>query len=209
MTAAGAAQRTGAAGEGRERILEAAIRLFAEAGYDGTSTAGVAREAGVAQPLVHHHFGSKAGLWQAAMDRAFADVQVFSGVELSASPHEALAQAMEAFLQFCARRPEMARLVQREGSRPSWRLDYLVEHHLRAQYAVAVETFRRAQEAGLFDASVRPELALLFVIGAGSHFYDVAPLAQQALGIEANEADRRAYAKMAVTLVLRGLRAEP
>src|SRR5947208_3696369 len=45
---------------GRERILAAAIRSFSEVGYEGTTTAGLARDAGVTQPLVHHHFGSKA-----------------------------------------------------------------------------------------------------------------------------------------------------
>ena len=45
--------------DGRERILAVAIRSFSEQGYEGTTTAGIAREVGVTQPLVHHHFGSR------------------------------------------------------------------------------------------------------------------------------------------------------
>ena len=40
-------------GEGRQRILDAAIIGFAERGYAGTTTAAVARAAKVTQPLVN------------------------------------------------------------------------------------------------------------------------------------------------------------
>ena len=43
----------------RDRILSAAEELFAEDGYDRTSTARLARAAGVPQSLVFYHFGTK------------------------------------------------------------------------------------------------------------------------------------------------------
>lgn len=46
----------------RAKIRDAAIELFAEAGYRGTSIRDVARAAGVSGGLVQHHFGSKEGL---------------------------------------------------------------------------------------------------------------------------------------------------
>jgi AcrR family transcriptional regulator len=59
-------------GNGRERILRVAIRHFADRGFDGTTTVAVAREARVTQPDVHHHFGSKQKLWEAAVDEVFS-----------------------------------------------------------------------------------------------------------------------------------------
>lgn len=46
----------------RARVLDAARRLFTERGYVATTTADVARRAGVSQGIVFHHFGSKEGL---------------------------------------------------------------------------------------------------------------------------------------------------
>lgn len=46
----------------RERIVDAAERLFAERGYDGTSTAKVAAAAGVPQGLVFYYFTTKLDL---------------------------------------------------------------------------------------------------------------------------------------------------
>jgi AcrR family transcriptional regulator len=45
--------------------MAAGRRLFAEAGYAATTTADVARLAGVSEGIVFHHFGSKAGLLEA------------------------------------------------------------------------------------------------------------------------------------------------
>src|SRR5688500_11236961 len=66
----------------RERILDAALQEFALRGFDGTTTASIARHAGVTQPLVHYHFRSKIALWKAAVRSAFAaSALAFAGVE--------------------------------------------------------------------------------------------------------------------------------
>jgi len=60
-------RRPGGAGT-RERIAEAARRLFAERGFDRTSVRAVAAEAGVDPALVHHYFGTKQRLFIEAVD---------------------------------------------------------------------------------------------------------------------------------------------
>ena len=49
------------------RILLAAIEVFAEEGYDGTSTRSVAGRAGVNAPAIQYYFGSKEGLYRAVI----------------------------------------------------------------------------------------------------------------------------------------------
>ncbi len=44
----------------RQRIISAAGRLFAERGYAGTSVRDIARELGISNPSIYHHFASKA-----------------------------------------------------------------------------------------------------------------------------------------------------
>ena len=46
----------------RDRVLAAAVDLFAEQGYDGTSVAQVVARAGVAKGGFYHHFSSKDAL---------------------------------------------------------------------------------------------------------------------------------------------------
>jgi AcrR family transcriptional regulator len=47
----------------RDAILDAAERLFANSGFDGTSMRSIAEAAGVAQALLHYHFGTKERLF--------------------------------------------------------------------------------------------------------------------------------------------------
>lgn len=49
----------------RERILVEASKLFAQAGYAGTSTRDIADAVGIKQPGLYSHFGSKAEVFKA------------------------------------------------------------------------------------------------------------------------------------------------
>jgi AcrR family transcriptional regulator len=64
---------SGGATETRERILDAATRLFTNNGYSGTSVRMITREAEVPVALVNYHFGSKQGLMEAVFARALGD----------------------------------------------------------------------------------------------------------------------------------------
>ena len=46
-------------GETRTRILESALRLFSESGYDATGVAGICSAAGVSKGAFYHHFETK------------------------------------------------------------------------------------------------------------------------------------------------------
>ena len=49
-------------------ILTTASRLFAEKGYSNATTSEIAREAGVAEGTLYHHFGSKDGIFLTLFD---------------------------------------------------------------------------------------------------------------------------------------------
>ncbi|MET7652264.1 MULTISPECIES: TetR family transcriptional regulator [unclassified Streptomyces] len=56
----------------RDLILAAAREEFSERGYDKTSVRGIAKAAGVDPALVHHYFGTKEQVFEAAVEVAFA-----------------------------------------------------------------------------------------------------------------------------------------
>lgn len=65
-----AARGTPQGAASRERLLEAAIELFASRGYGGTAVSALCERAGVAATALYWHFESKQGLLAAAIDRA-------------------------------------------------------------------------------------------------------------------------------------------
>ena len=54
----------------RLRILKVALKQFAYAGYAGASVQDIVDEAKVTKPTLYYYFRSKAGLYQALVDRA-------------------------------------------------------------------------------------------------------------------------------------------
>jgi AcrR family transcriptional regulator len=54
----------------RERILEVATELFAQQGYAGTGVDQLAARSGIAKTAIYYHFGNKAGLLAATLERA-------------------------------------------------------------------------------------------------------------------------------------------
>jgi AcrR family transcriptional regulator len=57
--------------ERREAIIDAALSVFAATSYSGATTAAIAREAGVSEPILYRHFPSKRDLYLACLDAAW------------------------------------------------------------------------------------------------------------------------------------------
>lgn len=55
----------------KEEILDTCLSVFAEHGYDKTSTAMLAEASGISRALIFHHFKSKKDLYMSILDRCF------------------------------------------------------------------------------------------------------------------------------------------
>jgi AcrR family transcriptional regulator len=96
--AAAPAQRKSAE-ERREEILAVAIEHFAVGGYHGTSTEGIARDAGISQPYLFRLFRTKRELFLAGTARACDKVMVvFRRAAGEAQPGEQLAAMGRAYV---------------------------------------------------------------------------------------------------------------
>ncbi|HZC74418.1 MAG TPA: helix-turn-helix domain-containing protein, partial [Gaiellaceae bacterium] len=60
-----------AAADRRRHLVETAIRLFTDGSYRGTTTAEIARAAGVSEPILYRHFASKRDLYLAALEHVW------------------------------------------------------------------------------------------------------------------------------------------
>jgi AcrR family transcriptional regulator len=80
----------------REQIMEAALRVFAEKGFDRATNKDIADEANITPGLIYHYFESKEKLLKAAIEE-------FSPVGLiHAFPEQMLDEPPDVFLRFMA-----------------------------------------------------------------------------------------------------------
>lgn len=201
------ARSTSGGASGRERILAAALREFADQGYAGASTSVIAAAAGVTQPMVHYHFKSKDALWRAVVDAVFAE-ELFADLDTELrdlSGPDALKVFLRRLVRSAASHPEFARLMAREGARPGPRLRWMVKEHLRKRFDGFTELLRRGIADG-WAKELPVQHVVFFVIGASVHLAAVPALARELYGIDAfAPATLEAQSEALVELVLRGL----
>ena len=63
------------AAERRQAILDTALRIFSARSYRGVTTAEIAREAGVSEPVLYRHFASKRDLYLACVEEAWRELR--------------------------------------------------------------------------------------------------------------------------------------
>jgi AcrR family transcriptional regulator len=84
--------------EVREAILAIARKLFDEYGYEATTTLQIATEADVSERLIFSHFGTKVGLFNAAVISPFAEViRVFIDDTISNTRNSTLDERLDQF----------------------------------------------------------------------------------------------------------------
>jgi len=161
----------------RERLVEAALQVFASHGFEGATTREIARRAGVALAALPYHFTTKEALWKAAADRIFGRLgdsfrrrlEGLEGVELPTR----LRLILGDFVRFQAAHPELHRFMIQEGIARTPRLEWLVETHIRPIYGFVQAMVEAAQRAGMAPLG-RPEHLHYMLIGAASSVYALA-----------------------------------
>ncbi|QEU92695.1 TetR/AcrR family transcriptional regulator [Streptomyces kanamyceticus] len=159
----------------RDRILAAARGEFSEHGYEKTSVRGIAKAAGVDPALVHHYFGTKEQVFEAAITVAFAPAL------------EAPAAIEEGPLDGVGER--LTRFVFGVWENPATRAPLLAIVRSAMNNDTAAAVFRRLIAAQLLsriagrldlpDAELRAELAAAQLVGVAMLRYviKVEPLA--------------------------------
>lgn len=140
----------------RERILDAAYRLFSQQGYDAASVAEICSAAGVSKGAFYHHFLSKQAVFLALMESWFERLDASFASALQGAPN--VAQAVV----------RMADLAGSVFQSADVRLSILLEFWLQASrdaelWKAAVQPYHRYQQyfvdliqAGIQDGSLRP-----------------------------------------------------
>jgi AcrR family transcriptional regulator len=171
----------------RERILAAALDLFSEHSFEGASTRLIAERAGVQQPLLAYHFGTKEELWRAAVGQLFGDlarsmadrVNGLRGVQ-----DETLAKLVVAdFVRFSAAHPQLHRIIMQECKSEGDRLAWLVAQHIRPLYMAAVALLEPLLAAGKVRDVPAAHLYYLLT-GAAATMFVLAPECRLLTGVD-------------------------
>jgi TetR/AcrR family transcriptional regulator len=191
----------------RRGILDAAERLFAERGYSAASMREIARGAKTSQALLHHHFGTKAKLYEAVKQRFTERFDMAARMPSTANePSPAfIVQIVRSYFSFLSQNPNLSRLAswaRLEGDEAPWGASDAIWQH-------SGEWVQKAKSAGLIRSDVDDRF--LLVVGAAlvQYWVDNRSVLCRTLGIDASDAtlDER-YLFQALTILIQGIGAK-
>jgi TetR/AcrR family transcriptional regulator len=157
--------------ESRDRLIDAALREFAVAGYAGARTDRIARDAGVNKQLIFYYFGSKVGLYRTILERARVQLTTTRPPPSSLTSHasERLRRRFRWIVEALFADGFLSRTLVRAALESGDESD-LARETLRELARDVAREISRGQGLGYFRDDVEPlrsaEHALLLVLGA-------------------------------------------
>jgi AcrR family transcriptional regulator len=141
------------AAERREALIATAIRVFSDGSYRGTTTAEIARAAGVSEPILYRHFASKRDLYLAALDPVWGKARASWERALASTDNvrEALETMGRGHVTVRDCKFQMAELwVQALGeAAEDPELRKHLRRHMREVHDFIADVIRRGQEEGV------------------------------------------------------------
>ena len=138
--------------ERKAAVLDCACGIFSSGSYRGTTTAEIARKAGVTEPILYRHFDSKRALYLAVLDESWRRLRELwdKVVEEEEDPTLWVAVIGRAYFEAVDPRLHTANLwiqsLTEASDDPEIR-KYL-RKHMREVHKYVADLIRRAQEAG-------------------------------------------------------------
>lgn len=151
----------------RERILQAAKMLFARLGYEQTSTAAIAREAGSSESQLMRYFGGKAGLLETIFNEAWTAVsgRVSTEVPPTAHAHDSILSILGIMIEAFGRDHDIAVLFLFEGRRIRGN-EVILSRGFLEFYPLLQSVIRRGQEDGSFRSDLDPTVLSAALLGS-------------------------------------------
>ncbi len=150
----------------RDRILDAATKVFAKRGFFAAQVADVAKRAGVAAGTVYLYFKSKDDILLSLFERTMTAAIADGRAVVESNPIERLRRIAHVHLARLGNDKNLAVVFQIELRQSAKFMARLSTSSLREYLGLLREVVADAQLKGLFRADVNPTLAAKVIFGA-------------------------------------------
>ncbi|RIX50840.1 TetR/AcrR family transcriptional regulator [Paenibacillus nanensis] len=131
------------------RILQAAKKLFALQGFEGTTIRQICEEAGANVALVSYHFGGKENLFGALFEMFFPNDQL-AAVDPDMEPIEGVKLVIREVTKFRQSDPQLISIIQQEIILNTPRIQKIREH-VMPMWGLLRKWIAKGREQGVFS----------------------------------------------------------
>jgi len=194
----------------RRRLLEAGVEVFSERGLDGGSVSMIAAKARINRRMLYHYYGSKEGLYRAAVRHVYAQLSSteVALADMVLDEEELLERLIRAEYGFLASHPQHVRLLTWENLR---RGKTSLDADLSSFKAPILEALRialdRGQREGRFRADVDEKQLLISCLALSFFYFSNQYTLGQAMGFDLTTPEAiETRIRHVVSLLLDGIR---
>ena len=153
----------------RDRLLDAALALFARQGIVDTTLGEIAREAGFTPAMMHYYFKTRDQLLDVLIDERFAPLRAGLGVPFQENPDDpvaAITQLAQRLVQVAVAHPWFPSLWVREVISDGGLLrQRMHERFGNAHQKASLSAIERWQKEGRLNAGLEPALVFVTLLG--------------------------------------------
>jgi len=156
----------------KRNILNAALQVFSEKGFEGASIRDISSRLGLNHSLIKYYFTNKDNLWKAAVAHLFSvmEHEMHHAIENDLPPEEKIKSFVRSYVRYCARHPEHARIMLHESIHGGERLQWAADHYIKPQRQRYAAIFVEAVNNGLFPRIEPISLVHAFVAACQNVF---------------------------------------
>lgn len=179
----------GDGGEVRDRLLDAAVEIAVEQGFETAGLREIARRAEVSPGMISYYFGDRQGLYQAMFERVFTRIHEQVEAVLDApdrTSEDRIADLVRIQISSIAADPWLPTVVMREllARQDSPIRDFIGEFMARGPISMMIDRIEEAQRDGVISGDYDPRM-LAMSIGSLSGFpFLMLPIVGPHLGLE-------------------------
>jgi len=195
----------------RQRLLETAIKLFAEKGFSGTSLDEIVNAAAINKRMIYHYFGNKEKLYQNVLLAEYSKLEILEIKTLNMDdPIEiVVGDIVATYFSFLQSNPEFVQLILWENLNRGRSLDTM---QVQLSKSPMMEFLIKVVHEGKENGTIRPEIdsrfLLISLIGNCMIYYSNRYTLSLALGIDLADPGVLNRAKKTVAdLILNGIKA--
>ena len=163
-----AAPKKKRAGDKRDRILQAAVKVFAKNGFHATRVSEVAKAAGVADGTIYLYFKSKEELLISLFEDRVQKLLVFmkDGIDKEKPPSERLRAVIDMQLGLVANERELAEVITVILRQSARLMKEFAQPHFLAYLEAIASIISEGQSTGAFRDDISASVAARAVFGA-------------------------------------------
>ena len=191
----------------REIILEAALEVFSQHGFRGSTVDQIASRAAMSKPNLLYYFRRKQDIYRALLERTLDDwLTPLAAMDPGGDPIEELRRYISAKLRMSAEKPAASRLFANEILSGAPVVGDFLRTRLKALVDEKAAVIRRWVGEGRL-AAVDPHHLIFMIWATTQHYADFDVQIRAVMGTQVDRPDfREQMAQAVLTVVLNGVR---